>query len=271
MTHLAKFLHAERSVSTVTFHRYPLNRCFASPGSRMQATLHNLLSPWASRDFLTPVRPSVALAHTDGARFRLDEFNSVSCSGKVGLSDTFASALWSVDALFGAARNGVDGVNVHTFPGAAYAPFDLHRAGGAWSAVVHPEYYGLLMFARAAPAGARLLNVGGRTPAGAHIWATRTPTGLTHVVVINTNLGAPVRVTIRMSGARARASLEQLSAPNVSATGGATLDGQGFAAPSISGRLAGPPSGASVSPHAGRYRLSVDAASAAMLTIPAFR
>ena len=162
LVHLGQFLSAEPTVTTATFHRYPLNRCFAGPGSPMQATLSNLLGPFASRGFLAPARPYVALAHARGRRFRLDEFNSVSCAGKLGLSDRFASALWAVDALFEVARYGIDGVNIHTFPGVPYAPFDVSHTAGTWSAVVHPEYYGLLMFARAAPAGARLLAVSGR-------------------------------------------------------------------------------------------------------------
>lgn len=250
MTDLTDFLNAEPSVSTVTFHRYPLNRCFVPPGSPMHATLHNLLSAWAARDFLTPVRPSVTLAHADGARFRLDEFNSVSCSGKFGLSDTFASSLWSVDALFGAARDGVDGVKVHTFPGAAYAPFDLHRAGGTWSATVHPEYYGLLLFARAAPAGARLLSVGGRMPAGVRIWPARTA-GLTHVVGINKNRDTPAQVTVRVTRARARASVEALTAPSVSATSGARSPDNGSWRRRPPGTLTGSAGGENVRPHAG--------------------
>ena len=41
---------------------------------------------------------------------------------------------------------------------------------------MHPEYYGLLMFAQAFPPGARLLPVS--APAGpVKVWATEAPTG----------------------------------------------------------------------------------------------
>src|SRR5947209_14563546 len=55
-------------------------------------------------------------------------------------------------SLFAMDRAGVDGVNFHAFPGAAYAPFEFRHASGRWTAIVHPEYYGIIMFARAAPA-----------------------------------------------------------------------------------------------------------------------
>jgi hypothetical protein len=103
--------------------------------------------------------PYVVLTHRAGLVFRVDETNSVACGGKRGVSDTFASALWAVDALFSFARAGVDGVNIHVFPGAHYSLFQFGRAGENWTALVHREYYGLLLFARAAPPGARLLSV----------------------------------------------------------------------------------------------------------------
>ena len=58
-----------------------------------------------------------------------------------------------LDALFALAREGVDGVNMHTLPRSAYELFKFSHAGGHWSATVAPVYYGLDMFARAARAG----------------------------------------------------------------------------------------------------------------------
>ena len=79
--------------------------------------------------------------------------NSASCSGKQGVSDTFASALWVLDTLFNLAAVGVDGVNVHSLPGAAYELFTFQHTSSGWQAFVHPEYYGMLMFAQAFPPG----------------------------------------------------------------------------------------------------------------------
>ena len=51
-------------------------------------------------------------------------------AGKRGVSDTFASALWVLDTLFNLAAVGVDGVNVHTLPGAAYELFTFRYRRG---------------------------------------------------------------------------------------------------------------------------------------------
>ena len=79
--------------------------------------------------------------------------------GRQGVTDTFASALWALDTLFDMASVGVDGVNVHMLPGSNYELFTVSQtASGTWQAFVHPEYYGLLMFAQAFPPGAHLLQ-----------------------------------------------------------------------------------------------------------------
>ena len=99
-----------------------------------------------------------------------------------------ASALWAVGALFSVARDGVDGVNLHTYPGLSNALFDFTGSSGGWSAAVHPLYYGALLFSRAAPAGSRLLHVSYRGPRPLHGWATAGPGHARHVVLLNDSL-----------------------------------------------------------------------------------
>jgi hypothetical protein len=64
------------------------------------------------------VKPVVILAHRAGLPFRLTELNSVTCGGRLGVSDAFATALWAPDALSALLQTGVDGVNVHVRTGA---------------------------------------------------------------------------------------------------------------------------------------------------------
>ncbi len=91
-----------------------------------------------------------------------------------------------LDALFALARDGVDGVNIHTLPRSAYQLFEFSHAGGRWSASVAPVYYGLDMFARAAAPGSRLLRVyGGHRGHGLSVWATRAPDGQLEAVLVN--------------------------------------------------------------------------------------
>jgi hypothetical protein len=264
---LGRLAVAEPRTGVATVHRYPMNRCFTAPGSPQYPTIPNLLARESSTGLAESVASVTRTAHAHGLSLRVDEFNSVSCSGKRGVSDTFASALWALDASFAMARVGVDGVNVHTFPGGIYQPFRLRQVNGGWRAGVSPEYYGLMMFAQAAPAGSRLLTVSGPPGAPVRSWVTRAPDATIHAVLINDSLHRPRYVALRIPGASGPAALERLRAPSVSATDGVTLGGQSFAAQSTTGLLAGPPSTAVVTPGSGEYVVRLPAASAAMLTL----
>jgi Glycosyl hydrolase family 79 C-terminal beta domain len=257
----------EPRIRVATVHRYPLDRCFTAPGSPQYPTIPNLLTNASSAGLADSVAGVTRTAHAHGLSLRVDEFNSVSCSGKRGVSDTFASALWALDAAFAMARVGVDGVNVHTFPGGIYQPFRLRQVGGLWRAGVRPEYYGLMMFAQAAPAGARLLAVSGSAGAQVTPWATRAPDGTIHVVLINDSLHRPQTVAVRIPGPSSLAALERLRAPSVSSTDGVTLGGQSFGAQTSTGRLTGRAGNGVVALSAGVYTVPVPAASAAMLTL----
>jgi glycosyl hydrolase family 79 len=189
----------------------------------------------------------------------------VSCGADRAVSHTFASSLWAVDAMFELARVGVDGVNLHTFPGAGYELFKLTKANGHWQAAVAPEYYGLLMFAAAAPPGARLLRVSGAAGAAVKTWATRAPDGTVHVVLINKGPRARL-FALRLPGAVSSATVERLRGPSLQAESGVTLGGQSFGAQTTTGRIAGPDDPTTVRPIGNRFVVSLPAASAAMLT-----
>ena len=198
LQNLRGFLAAEPTLRVVTLHRYPLNRCFTTPGSANYPTVANMLSTSASRGLAAGIGRYVAIAHQRGDTFRIDEMNSVACGGKAGVSDTFASALWALDVLFAVARSGADGVNIHTFRGARYGLFTFQRASAGWAAFVRPEYYGLLMFAQAAPPGARLLSVTRSGIPDVRAWATRGADGRTRLVLINDDVWHSHVVSVRL-------------------------------------------------------------------------
>ncbi len=124
----------EPRLKVITYHRYPLLSCFSQPGDPRYPSIPNLLNSDAARDLLQGANRTIAFAHRHGATVRIDELNSVACSGTPGVSDTFASALWMLDTLFAMVRAGVDGVNIHTLPDAAYRPFVFRRIRGRWLA-----------------------------------------------------------------------------------------------------------------------------------------
>jgi hypothetical protein len=272
MPQLGSLLAAEPQLGIVTFHRYPLRACEHDPTFADFATIPNLLSDAAAAGLAAGVAPFVAVAHAAGRKFRVDELNSASCKGRAGVSNTFASAVWILDTLFNLAAVGVDGVNVHTLPGARYAPFSFVHSRAGWRARVRPLYYGMLMFARAFPAGARLLSV--QAPAGPlKAWATLAPDGRVRVVLINKAPAQTARVTVQLPAGTGAdpgpepgpVSLEQLAAPSVAATSDVSLGGESFGTSTASGTLP-QHDPADVSASNDGYVVSVPAGEAVMLT-----
>jgi hypothetical protein len=265
MGDLSSFLSAEPKLSLVTFHRYPTRGCVGNPTSGIYASIPNILSDGSAAGLAQQVSPFVTAAHTDHVPFRLDELNSASCSGRRGVSDTFASALWSLDTLFNMASVGVDGINIHTLPGAAYQPFTVSLRRSRWTGSVKPLYYGLLMFARAFPAGARLLSVS--APSGpVKAWATQAPDGHVRVVLINKDPVTDVIVHVALPGAQTPATESALRAPALAATTGVTLDGETFGAATHTGVLPVNPHPTTLAPASGYYTVTLPAGSALMLT-----
>ncbi|MGN6869450.1 MAG: glycosyl hydrolase family 79 C-terminal domain-containing protein [Solirubrobacteraceae bacterium] len=263
---LPTLLASDPRLRVVTVHRYALQGCLNNPGSPSYPSVANLLSDRSSKGMAVAMAPFVGAAHAAGAQFRVDELNSAAlagCLGRTGVSNTFASALWMLDTLFNLASIGVDGVNVHSLPGAGYELFTFRRTTAGWQAFVHPDYYGMLMFARAFPAGARLEPV--REPPGpVKVWATLAPDGHTRVTLINKD-SHPHRVELQLPPSSAAAQLEWLRAPSASATGGVTLGGQSFGAETSTGTL-GSQQAQPVAQLLGSYSIELPPASAAILT-----
>ncbi|HWF71987.1 MAG TPA: glycosyl hydrolase family 79 C-terminal domain-containing protein [Solirubrobacteraceae bacterium] len=262
---LSQYLASSPGLSLVTFHRYPLRGCHVAPTSQSYPTVANLLSDYAQVGLAQGVAPYVAIAHAQGLPFRVDEMNSVACAGSHGVSDTFASALWILDTLFEMDNVGVDGVNIHTLPGAKYELFTFTHSGAGWQANVHPEYYGMLMFAQAAPPGSRLLPVGGVPDGSLKMWATLAPDGTERIVAINEDPANPQSLALQAPGSSA--TVEQLTAPSVNATSGVTLGGQSFGDETANGLLTGQLQTSTVYPFLGLYSLTVPPGSATMLTL----
>jgi glycosyl hydrolase family 79 len=265
---VSDLLRRQPRLTTMTVHRYPLRNCFVPPSSPQFPTIAHLLSTYSTVTLADSLKRWIAAAHAQGRQLRLDELNSVACRGKAGVSDTFASALWATDALFSLARAGVDGVNLHTLPDAAYELFAFSRRGGRWQAEVRPIYYGLQLFAQAAPPGARLLSVSRRgADTGLSAWATRAPDHRLRVVVINKSQTQRKTVTVTLpAGAGRTATIERMLAPGVAAKRGVTLGARSYGTETSNGQLRS----AEVEPAAvarGRVTVSVPRASAALVTV----
>ena len=261
------FVASNPRVRLITFHVYPLDRCFTKRSSPHYPTIPNLLSPAAAQWPVTFLAQAISSARALRLPLRVDELNSVSCKGANGVSNTFASALWAVEALFELAQDGVEGVNIHTLAGAMYQPFTFAQVGTRWLAQVAPLYYGLLLFDRAAPAGSRLLPTTHEQAPSLRTWATLGRNGAVRVVLINVSPSRTLELAVRSPlGARA-ATVERLRAPGLTARSGVELAGQSFGALSATGVLAGRQKLTSVRARAGSFFVELPPASAALLTV----
>ncbi|MDQ6836594.1 MAG: glycosyl hydrolase family protein [Actinomycetota bacterium] len=266
MRHLGRFISSERRLKLVTYHRYPLRACIKTAASPAFPTIPNLLADRSSAGLASGVAPFVRVADRHRLPLRLTELNSASCEGAAGVSDTFASALWALDTLFGMASAGVDGVNFHMLPGSHYELFSPSRtSSGGWQAFVHPEYYGLLAFSQAFPPGARRLRVS--APDGSvKVWATQDPGGTVRVTLINKDLTNAHSVRLQIPGPPRPASLTTLRAASASSTSGVTLGGQSFGSQTSTGKLGPQHSTPLAPPRGGGYSIQLPAASAAVVT-----
>jgi hypothetical protein len=243
----------------VTAHEYPYSAC-APRLSPIYATVGRVLSEDATAEMATDVRPAMLLAHEAGYPFRLTELNSVTCGGKPGVSDAFATALWAPDALFELMRIGVNGVNIHVRAYAVNGAFVRAPRG----IVARPLLYGMILFTRMLGPGARLVDLRLAAASSLHFkaWATRVGAHELRVLVINKGTHV-VRATLRLP-AIASASVERLLAPSVRARTGETLDGQRI------GRRetwVGRPSHETIRRSGTGYALNVPAGSAALIRV----
>lgn len=167
-----------------------------------------------------------AASHKAGIPYRICETNSFSGGGKPGISDTFGSALWTLDYMYTLATHGASGLNLETGVNqldfvSPYSPImdDQH---GHYTAA--PDYYGMLAFAPAA--GGELLSAdydAGGLNATAH--AARRSDGKVLVTVINKDRKHAAEAHIHTGKNFSRATATRLSGPSLESRTGITLGG----------------------------------------------
>ncbi len=213
--------HERSRLGALTAHSYPYSAC-VTRRSRAYPTVARLLSPRASTASAAAVARAVMVAHRAGLPLRMTELNSVTCGGRPGVSNSFATALWAPDALFELMRAGVDAVDVHVRADTVNAAMIPVAAG----VQARPLLLGLILFTRTLAAGGKLLRgtVSGAGPAQLKAWAVRTPAGGRRVLLINKETRGR---TVLVAGAGyGKAAVFRLSAPSAGALRGATLAGR---------------------------------------------
>ena len=167
-------------------HMYALPYCDAPPPPGEW-----LMTDEASRGLAAKIEPIARLARRRDLEVRVTEMNSAVCGGRAGISNTSLAAVWLADILFALLNRGVDQAHVHTWHRAVYAPFAVNGTGVR----SRPPLNGMLAFARAAPAGSRIVAT--RTTGGVRAWATRDRAGAVRVAIL-----APRGGTVRVRAPR---------------------------------------------------------------------
>jgi hypothetical protein len=261
------FLAPAGPATMLTSHAYGVDACDGDRSAVTYPTVSHLLAVNASRHELLPSTDGISLAHAHGAGFRIDELGAVTCGGPTAVSGSMASALWAVDALFYAASQGVDGVNLHDAYARSNNLFSVTMRHGRWRATTRPLYDGALMFARADPAGSRLLAASTDAASSLRVWASEGADHDVRVTLINDSLGrdADVAVRIPASPRAAVGGVQTLQAPGgARATAGVTIAGRTVSA---TGALAAPRPAAVAATH-GVFEVTVPKGSVALLTVP---
>ena len=198
----------------------------------------------------------------------MDEINGVSCGGEAGLSNSFGEALWALNVLPALWQAGVQGVNFQTVDGNLNQMITAKPSASGWSVSVEPEYYGLLAFADAAPAGSHLLRISDPGLAHFYQFAVRAPDRSQRVVL--TNVGSVARtIGVTASGTR---GIGSRVAPERQVAGRHRRHDAGGPEPVRRARVSSPARRALtlVRPNArGVYAVRVPAHAAAILTLSA--
>lgn len=108
-------------IEAYSVHLYPQSTCDTERWLRMRLDLlSNHTTLWLN---VSQYVPQVAAADAANTTLVFGETNSVSCSGRSGISDTFGAALWSVDYVLLAASIGMPKVYFHLGAQSQYSAF----------------------------------------------------------------------------------------------------------------------------------------------------
>ncbi|KZT29338.1 glycoside hydrolase family 79 protein [Neolentinus lepideus HHB14362 ss-1] len=157
----------------ITLQHYPQNNCFGKYQYQLDYYLNHTNgasrpSPLPRRNF--PVRlfsvlpltyPTLSFTVKSLASWQssginaaqkpvvMSEFNSASCGGIPGISDTFGAAMWTADYALQMASVGYSAAYLHTRePGISYNLFEApSNSSGGWTTM--PPYYSLLLVSAA--------------------------------------------------------------------------------------------------------------------------
>ena len=214
-----------KGISMLTQHYY------RGDGYSSTSTAANLISPDANLQKCLGMLNGAS--QSTGVPFRFGECNSYFNGGAVGVSNSYASALWVIDFLFNSALGGAAGVNLQGGGSAnGYTPI-ADNSGVVVEA--RPEFYGLTFFTLAGQGSLCEATLSaGSTNASAY--AVKSAAGDISLVIVNKDTTQNLELAISLPETVRSASLIEMSqlssgakVPNLTATSGVTIQGAAIA------------------------------------------
>ena len=269
------------SVAALSAHLYPLDRCRSERLLPHGPSIAQLLSGAVQQSETKRIGELAATAASHALPLHIDELGSVACGGQPGTSDTFAAALWALDAALLAAREGVAAVNFTSGLGSCQAGGTLLSpwysplctlADGQLTA--RPEYYALLLLHSLE--GDAFMPLSLHTSRNIAAFALRAPDRAMHVVIDDMETASagtasphaagaprPATVTLEVGSSYRRATALRLSAPSAGALQGTALGGVALRQ---NGTLPTPRS-AALAEADGKFTVVLEPASAMLVTL----
>jgi hypothetical protein len=235
-------------------------------GKGPQQGIDAMLSPaWLASNQRLYDRMAVPVLK-EGLPYRFTEANDHYSGGVPGASDTYAGALWALDFLHWWAAHDTRGVDFHN---TQWVPNDVITPDARGRLTINPKGYGLKAFELGSHGAIQPLTLSNPDGLNLTAYAVRGPGGL-FLTLINKEHGASAReanATLIVPGAHEGATAVFLTAPNADAAtktgvtlGGAAITSEGPWLGKWSPLTAATP---------GRYAVSLPAASATVVRIPA--
>ncbi|HEX3511026.1 MAG TPA: hypothetical protein VHT27_08000 [Solirubrobacteraceae bacterium] len=249
----------------LTGHHYPLG-CHQQP----QPSIPELLSPHVRVLEGRSLHRYLAVARRSGIPFRMDEANSVSCGGRAGISNTFASALWATGYIAQSMAAGTSGINFEGNPAncfgytAVCAPTVARLADGGLNA--QPLWYALLMTRGLVGDRPVASTLRARHARNLAVTSFVERNGALQLVICDDEPpgSAPASISVHVGRRFSAASVLELSGPAQSATAGVTLGGRTVGA---GGYWSEPPNPPRIPVRGGSLALTLAPSSAQLVTV----
>ncbi len=153
--------------------------------------------------------------------FRITECNNIYGGGKTGISDTFASALWTLNLMWTIAQKGGQGINLHGGTNLVYSPVIMKNS----MVTARPEYYAMLAFKYGSNNGT-IIPASISNPAfNCSVYACVNADNSESVTLINRDELKNFSFTVEVGRKITNVQVMRLSAPSITATDGTTLGG----------------------------------------------